>query len=440
MSLVCVAVLLAQAAGGSSAEAAPQHEGLVRALVEEALAKNPAVAEAQAAIRVARARSPQAAAYPPPVLSVGYTNDGWAPSLGSQPMTTLAFTGSQSLPYPGTRGLRRDIADSQADDAETRLARVRRSLTASVGRAFAGLVEVRELTAVLNEQLEVLRDIEGVARARYVSGQGGQQDVLRAQVELTRMEQRLVERAGEETARLAELNQLLDRPAGSPLATAGECLMLRSLTEPLGQAIERLSAENPELHSARLAIRREESTAALASKALKPELTVQAGYMNRGGLDPMWQAGVGVAIPFGKGRHEGALAEGRARRDGAARRAESLALALRFRTEERYAQTRTLERSANLIENGIIPQGRLAVEAALASYRVGRAPFLSVLEALVTLASDQASLVRTIAAHARARASLEEASLESAEAGSPGASAASPMSVGGASTTTMGRM
>jgi outer membrane protein TolC len=439
MSVACFLLVLAQAAGASP-EGAPHDEGVVEALIEEALARHPAVLEASAAVRAARARSPQAGAYPSTLLSVGYTNDGWAPSLGSQPMTTLAITGSQALPYPGTRALRRGIADVEADEAETRLDRARRSLAASVRRAFASLVEARELALVLGEQMEILRQIEGVARARYVSGQGGQQDVLRAQVELTRSEQRLVEQAGEEAARTAELNQLLARPTGSKVSTGSERLALRSLCEPLEQAIARLSANSPELRSARLAMRREESAVALASKALKPEISVQAGYLNRGGLDPMWQAGVRLAFPLGKGRREGAVAEARARQEGAARRAERLALALRSRIEERHAQARTLEASANLIENGIVPQGRLAVEAALASYRVGKAPFVSVLDALVTLSSDRASLVRTFAAHLRLRATLEEATLESAEAASAGTSAAPPTSLGGASTTAMGRM
>ena len=52
------------------------------------------------------------------MLSVDYTNDGWSPSLGTQPMTTLGFMGSQELPWPGKRRLRGDVAAREAAVAQ----------------------------------------------------------------------------------------------------------------------------------------------------------------------------------------------------------------------------------------------------------------------------------------------------------------------------------
>ncbi len=164
-------------------------EPALEALVAEALAQNPDVRALGEALDSARARPEQAQALPDPMVSVLYVNDGWSPSLGEMPMTTLGFMGSQTLPWPGKRARREELAARDAVPASERLERQRLTVAAGVRRAFWGLVLAEESLGVLREQAEVWKEAEGVARARYAVGQGAQQDVLRAQVEITRFEQ-----------------------------------------------------------------------------------------------------------------------------------------------------------------------------------------------------------------------------------------------------------
>jgi outer membrane protein TolC len=176
--------------------------------------------------------------------------------------------------------------------------------------------------------------------------------------------------------------------------------------------MQRLAAGSPELRIAALAGERARLRVALAEKDWKPDFGVQTGYMNRGGLDPMWQAGLAVSLPVQRRRRAEARAEAEAEARASARLAESVRLQLRYRTEERLAHLEATERIAGLYERGIIPQGRLAVDAAVANYQSGRVPFVTVLEALTTLYNDRASHLGLLANHERIRASLEQASLE----------------------------
>jgi outer membrane protein TolC len=235
--------------------------------------------------------------------------------------------------------------------------------------------------------------------------------VLRVQIEVTRVEEQRALQDAESRVRLAELNRLTGRPAGSPLETKAR-LVLRPASEGLEPALERLSASSPELRAAALAGERARLQVALAGKDWKPDFGVQAGYMNRGGLDPMWQAGVSVSLPVQRGRRAAGAAEAEAQARASARLAESVRLQLRYRTEERLAQLAATERIAALYAQGIIPQGRMAVDASVANYQSGRVPFVAVLEALTTLYDDRASHLALLANHERIRASLEEASLE----------------------------
>ena len=180
-------------------------------------------------ISAAQTATERARALPDPMVSMTYTNDGWAPSLGSMPMTTLGFMVSQSLPYSGKRDLRASLAASQARQAEPALARARLALEGAVRRAYYGLLLARELQALTAEQRELLQQIEVVARARYAVGQGAQPDVLRVQTEVTRIEQRVIEQAAEAEVRLAEINRLLARPLDTPIETTA-----RLALSPLG--------------------------------------------------------------------------------------------------------------------------------------------------------------------------------------------------------------
>ena len=143
----------------------------------------------------------------------------------------------------------------------------------------------------------------------------------------------------------------------------------------------------------------------------------------------MWQAGVGITLPIYRKRLASGLAEAEARARESERRLEGIRLQLRFRTQERLAQLRTADTVARLYGDGIIPQGQMSVEAAIANYQAGKVPFISVLEALSALYGDRSTLLRVLASRERIQASLDEASLE-ATSEMPAGGAGPVMSLG----------
>jgi outer membrane protein TolC len=434
-----IVLVLAAGLGAATARAQSppedEQDPALRAILEEALARNPDLVAARQLVSAARSRPALAGSLPDPMVSVGYTNDGWSPTLGTRDMTTLALMWAQELPYPGKRRLRRDVASLEAGQVEQQLERVRLGVVAAVERAYADLRLARQVAEVVREQEEVWRQIEGVARARYAVGQGAQQDVLRVQVEVTRVEQLRIDQAAEADVRLAELNRLRAAAADTPVETRAP-LALNPAPVAASELLRRAEAVSPELKSAALAIERDRTALALAKKESRPDFTLQAGYMNRGRLDPMWQASLGVSLPLFAGRNASRVAEAEARLRASESGREAATLRLRVRTQERLVRLQAIEKTAALYEKGIVPQGRMAVEAGLASYQAGQVPFLAVLESLATLYGDRTTLLRLLAAHARLRASLDEASLETTDGG-PGAMAAPAMGAGAAFTTGM---
>lgn len=399
-------------------------------LVEEALAQNPDLAGANDAANAAAARPPQVRSLPNPMVSAVYTNGGWSPSLGSQDMTTLAFMGTQDLPFPGKRRLRADISTREAEQVALQVERVRLTIAATVRRAYYGLMLSREQLELVREQEEIWKQIEGVARARYAVGQGAQQDVLRVQIEVTRNEQLRTDQAAQIEIRISELNRLLGRAVPSPVETQ-EVLAVEPLDRTLDDVLAWIGGFSPELKSASLGAEKATLVVALAKKEFKPDFSVQAGYMNRGRLDPMWQAGVGLSLPLYRQRLSSGLAEAEAQLNASQRLVESIRLQLRFRTEQRLTQLEATAKVAELYGEGIVPQDQMSVDAAIASYQTGKLPFIAVLETLTTLYNDRATYLALVANHAKIRASVQEASLEETSAmGSAGMAAVGASGLG----------
>jgi len=435
-------LILSSTARAQSPWPLPVHDPVLASLIEEALSRSPDVAAARQAELAARQRPIQARSLANPMVSVIYTNDGWSPSLGSMEDSNLALMVSQELPYPGKRGLRGDLASREADQISQQVERARRSIAAAIKRAYYGLLLSRGLLDLIRDQEENWKQIEGVARSRYAVGQGAQQDVLRVQVEVTRIQQSRAEQEAESEIRVAEINRLVARAPDTPVETPAQ-LALRPVQGSIQQFLEWTAEVSPEVSVARLEAEKGSLAVSLAKKEFKPDFSAQSAYMNRRGLPPMWQAGIGVSVPLYRKKLRAGVAEAEAQLSSTQSAIESIRLQLRFRTQERLTQLKTTEKVATLYGEGILPQDRMSVEAALANYQTGKVPFIAVLEAITTLYNDRTTHLRLLANHEQTLASLEEASLDASSAmvaGAPAGGATMSGSGGSASAGASGGM
>ncbi|MBI5068090.1 MAG: TolC family protein [Deltaproteobacteria bacterium] len=400
---------------------------LLASLVEEALLRRPEVLQARAAARAERERIPQAGALPDPMLSLGIQNDGFrAIEVGKMESSYYQAMVTQPLFWPGKRGLRTEVAERQAGLVEAQLARAELGAEADVRRAYLDLLLVRDQLALLARQEALWEQSEGLARARYQVGAGPQSDLLRAQLERTRLSQQRLGLEAQERTRLQSLNRLRGHPLDEPIATGWH---LADLPDPVlpaaGEALADAEVRSPELRQARLSVQQAQKRVELAGRERYPDLAVGAGVMYRGALDPMWTLSVSVGLPLWSGRKQGrAVAEGEARREAEEGGAEAVRQVVRLRTEERLALLDGLLRTNQLYRGGLLVQSEAAAESTMGQYRVGRVTFASVLEALNGLVADRASFLDSIAQAHRLAIAQWELSLDAPAGG------AAPMSAG----------
>jgi outer membrane protein TolC len=401
------------AAQGEPAAAPPSDPVLVR-LVEESLAARPELRQAQELARAERERVSQAGSLPDPVVTLGIQNDGFdGLKIGEMDSSYYLLMVSQGIPWPGKLWLRTDLARLAAEQADAGLARALLTTEADVRRAYLDLLLVRDRLALLGELGGIWQKSAGVARARYESGEGAQSDVLRAQLELNRLQQRRWALQSDERVTVQGLNRLRAHPLDEPVPTTAHVVDL-----PLPPVVDEAkgwddaAARSPELRQARLATTAAETGVSLARRGLIPDVAVSAGIMPRGALEPMWQAGVSFTVPVWAWRKQGrAIAESSARAAAGQASAAAIEQQLRLRLSERRSALGTLLDTVKLYREGLLVQSQATAESTLSQYRVGRVTFASVLDANAGYVADKEGLLLAIASAVRLGIADAEVSL-----------------------------
>jgi cobalt-zinc-cadmium efflux system outer membrane protein len=377
----------------------------LQALLQEADDANPEVVAARARMEAAARRAERAAVLPDPMLSVGYTNDGLQPTLGRREMTTLGVLLSQDLTRGSVRKLRGEQAGRDTEIAQLKLERTRLDVAAAVHRAYVALQRARGVLALLEEERPLWAEIADSARVRYEVGRGTQVDWLRARIEGSRNRQARAETQADVDTEQSELDLLLGHTPDTPIETSPSLVL-----DPLPSSADDLLAEgervSPELRAAVAEEDRRRAGVALAQAARGIDLTLQAGYMNRGGLDPMWQVGIAASLPVRRSRVRAGVGEAQADLQASGGDREAIRRLLRQRTLARLSRLRSAAEAAAVYREEIVPQGRLAAESARASYEAGSLPLTVVLEAMASVTRDRAAYLQTVARHEQIRASL----------------------------------
>lgn len=380
-------------------------------LIREALARNPEILAAQKRYEAARQRPAQESSLPDPTLSVGYASNGGplpGQGLGTQPTSNIGFMVSQEIPYPGKRKLRGEIAAKEADAGFQQYLALQLSLRSQVTQAYHRLHHAYAVLDILAEGKDLLSQVIRVSEARYSAGKAAQQDVLKAQTQLSIIEARIAEKQQDRDTTAAEINALLNRKPGTQLGIPED-----SEPVPLRVTVEDLLAQaagiSPDLRRAQEMIQRNELAVNLARKDFHADYTVSAGYFYMGGMPPMYQVRLDIPIHLHTGQKQRpALDEQVDRLSESRRNFEAADQNLQFRVREAYLAAQTAYRLMNLYADTILPQTSLTIESSLASYQTGGTDFLSVLTNVLTKVDSEERYHEQRMMYEVARARLEE--------------------------------
>lgn len=375
--------------------------------------RNPRLRASEAAAAAAAARVAESSTWPDPVLQIGVMNVG-LPDLNADMASSMApaIQLMQMVPFPGKPGLRGEVADVARSMADATASETWWTLRAEASTLFYGLYALDRRIEVMHTTLELLQSFQTVARSLYAAGTGRQADVLRADVEVARMDGEIRTLRARRTVVAARLNGLLDQPTGTAVPTPA----LGELpgTVPDADTLRRWAGDSrPSLERARLGVRQAGARLDLARKEIWPDLTVGVTYGQRDagmGLERMGSAMVGFSLPVHAGKRQFALRdEASAMKRMAEAELGGLEADVGASIGERLADLDRARTLLGLYRDEVVPQARATVQSALSSYRVGAVDFMTLVDAQMAVNRYEAELFELLADYGTAVAGLESA-------------------------------
>jgi outer membrane protein TolC len=353
-------------------------------LVEIALARNPAIKSAYEHFEAQRARVPQARSLPDPMISGGWMGNITPFSVQQgDPSSYRGLIVSQAFPFPGKRRLRGQIADRQAQAAEWRAEGTRRQIVTEVKIAYYNYFYDTKAIAITQKNKNLLEKLEDIAETRYRVGKGIEQDVLQAQVEVARIDQKLIILDQQKATAEARLNTLLYRDPDLPLPPPAPFTPAH-FDSSLQSLYSLAHANDPQLEQDRRIVEDTQDTVKLAQKSYQPNFDVAYSYEQRPDMPSMNGVMVGVNIPiFFRSKQRESVIEASHNLIGANRDLDERWTTVNYQIKQEYLAAKAAQKLMNLYREAIVPQSTLALESAMSSYEVGKVDFLSMLDNFV---------------------------------------------------------
>lgn len=382
-------------------------------LVQVALTANPEVKASAARWEMFTQRARAAGTFDDPMLMLGIDSglvrDPF--NLDRDMQTSKVIGISQMVPFFGKRALAREAANFEAEATRWEVEERKLELAAMVKETWYQIYFTDRSLEVLDRSIATVDDLTRFTESMYGVGQGRQSDVLRSQVERSKMEEMRLVLQQQRRSLEAGLNTLLYRP----LTTAVPTIDNAELTTFSANAteLERLAEEHrPLLRALAARIDKARAESLLADKEFYPDFTLNFEYMQKDSImeDPgydMYNASISFNLPLQRERRHAMVAESEASKRMAGEELNMARNNIRKAIADLLAQLERDRKMASLYREGLLPQAGTALESSLSAYRAGKGEFMQVLDSRMALFNIERDYYKAVAEHQMELARLE---------------------------------
>ncbi len=329
-------------------------------------------------------------------------------------MTQKTVFLAQKFPWFGKLSLRSQRQALMASEQQAMLEAKKLELARKIAIAYYELGFVATNLEINQRLTEMVTQLLKVAETRYASGEGLQQDVLQAQVELSKLlEEKIVLKKRRRTLR-DQINELLNREqfmSVTPPMQVG----YPDLNLDVQVLKEKSLANNPWLQVRQAKIGQSEVEVKLAKKEYWPDMDFKVAYGQRdddptGGNRPDFvSATVTVNLPlWAKSRQNKKLAASKKNHDAAIKSYRNLAESLPYRVDALVTEINDTQKNYSLYADALLVQSEQWAHSALAAYEVGKVEFNTMINAQIRLLRDELRAKRYVYTIYQRLAELEE--------------------------------
>jgi len=377
-----------------------------------AAANNPGLEAAFNRWRQAAEKIPQARSLPDPRLTYSYYIREVETRVGPQ-RQRLGL--AQTFPFFGKLSLREKVAVHNAEAERQRYQAARNKLFYRVKRAWYEYQFLGRAIEINEENLDLLTHLESVVRTKYTAGAANYSDLIKAQVELARFEDRLNSSRDRLKPVAAELNAALNRDLEAPPPPTGR-IDMQHIT-PTGEQLTTLLRDgNPDLKALDLTTRGSRAAVDLARKDFYPDFTLGLDYVETAGAlmpgtpddgkNPL-MAMVSINLPLWRGKYRAAEREAGARTEAAVQERREKENVLLARLQTALFNFRDARRKIELYDSALLPKAEQSLGAVQQAFVVGNTDFLDLIDAQRTLLEFQLVRERALVDLANSLAEIE---------------------------------
>jgi outer membrane protein, heavy metal efflux system len=350
-------------------------------LEQEALQNNPEILMAAKKAEASDDRKTVASAMPDPMIGYMVQNVGspFAWSVGDIDMSMQGVVFSQTIPFPGKLGTKGRAAGKEAEQMHESLRAKRLYVLNTLRKGYYEYYLAYQSAEILDQTKELMKNFQRIAETRYATGVGIQQDVIRAQLEVSMLLDEIAEQDLKKDVQASLINKLTGRDPRAPLGRPAQLptsAMLMSVDELADMAL----SQAPSLQEKKLLVEQNREDLSLSRREFLPDMVISGGVFDRGSKQGVWQASIMFKVPLyfwnkTAGVDAAAATLSAARHEYDAERLDTIA-----RVRDLYSAVMTAEHHLRLYETGIVPQARLALQSATSNYQVGKTDFLTLVE------------------------------------------------------------
>jgi len=383
-------------------------------LIEEALNNNPELKSYGEMVRSFKERPAQASSLDDPRLKLAFANlpvDSFR--FDQEAMTQKQIQVMQQIPFPGTLGLKEDIATKDLAIAKTELDRKRNELVRQVKIMYHNLVFLDKALKITTDNRNMLAEFIHTAETRYATGQGGQQEILTARTELSQIINKIISFKQKRETTAAYINTLLNRPVQEDVHVDEE-INTTDLTSTYDELLNIADKTSPALRGLKQKIEQNRLAIDLAEKEYYPNMDFGISYGQRDNSatadrPDFFSASVTVNIPLWyKDKESRKVNEKKAEQRRSEEQYVSVRNSIHFRLKELLSQINMNEQEIELLRSGFIPQSMASFESAMSGYTVNKVDFLTLINNQISLYNYKIEYFSAITARENRMAELEE--------------------------------
>ncbi len=359
----------------------------VELLIQQAINVHPKIHAARSRISAAQFRIPQARALPDPTAeSMFWPIANNAQQLASGRMTNQLSL-AQTVPWPEKLRAQAEVAAREVGMAQAEMREIEREIAESVRLAYYEVWFSGQAYRIVTENQKLAEQIVNIAQNRFRSG-GSQQDVIRAELEVEKRNQQLLELDKQREVALADLATQVQQPLDFSIETMNE-LLVNDIPTQLETLLSTAKTCNPTLQSLAWQIQRDLQKQRLATLQKYPDLTygVQYGMMTKSqaispvadGIDNI-SFTVGTTLPIWKKKIQAGIGQAASEGCSSVQLHQSEWNTIAGRLRRLVQQAQSLDQQRSLYVERIIPRAEQALGISQSEYTVGKSSFIQLID------------------------------------------------------------